>query len=261
MDPRVRSDSERHSLSRERCNSHASRRVPIETGGIPMEHRGSRSTMNSDVGECWVQESCQGGIVQYCNSQASNGRNTPSQVQQRNSSFQNQGAKEGQELYDSMKRAMEKKLRGIENRQSYHQEQNNSPFWKPVQCKKEQEAVMKPKEAHPIMNPQMLPTPISTKDELLRVYRESIRRGELASLCMKTKKGRETLTLSVMVKSQECQVPQNSSSREEAFDCYVPPETFPDYLPMCPKAKPDHSHDDAVQHTQSGVDYVKHHHH
>ena len=38
---------------------------------------------------------------------------------------------------------------------------------------------------------------MSTKNELLRVYRESIRRGELASLCLKTKRGRETLTLSV----------------------------------------------------------------
>merc|ERR1712192_60894 len=252
MDPRVRPDSERHSLSRERCNSHASRRVPLETtGGIPMDHiRGSRNTMNSDVvGECWVQESCQGGLVQYCNSQANTpGRNTPSQQvqQQRNSIFQNQGAKEGQELYDSLKRAMEKKLRGVENRQS----------WNPV-CKKEQEAVMmKPKEVHPIANLQMSSSPISTKDELLRVYRESIRRGELASLCMKTKKGRETLTLSVMLKSQES---QNSRSREEAFDCYVPPETFPDYLPMCPKTKPDH--DDAVQLAQNGVDFVKHRHH
>merc|ERR1712181_132961 len=248
MDPRVRPDSERHSLSRERCNSHASRRVPLETtGGIPMDHiRGSRNTMNSDVvGECWVQESCQGGLVQYCNSQANTpGRNTPSQVQQRNSTFQNQGAKEGQELYDSLKRAMEKKLRGVENRQS----------WNPV-CKKEQKAVVKTKEFYPISNPQMSFGPISTKDELLRVYRESTRRGELASLCMKTKKGRETLTLSVMLKSQESQVPQNSSS----FDCYVPPETFPDYLPMCPKTKPDH--DDAVQLAQNGVDFVKHHHH
>merc|ERR1712192_288850 len=244
MDPRVRPDSERHSLSRERCNSHASRRVPLETtGGIPMDHiRGSRNTMNSDVvGECWVQESCQGGLVQYCNSQANTpGRNTPSQ--QRNSTFQNQGAKEGQELYDSLKRAMEKKLRGIENRQSYHQEQSK--------------AVMKPKEVYPIANPQMSSGPISTKDELLRVYKESIRRGELASLCMKTKKGRETLTLSVMIKSHESQVAQNLSSRE-AFDCYVPPETFPDYLPMCPKTKPDH--DDAVQLAQNGVDFVKHH--
>ena len=230
MDQRIRPDS----LSCENCNSHASRRVPLER-----QETGDSRRRISDVGEC-----CH---VQYC-------CRANALVVQRN-----QEALERQDLYDSMKRAMEKKLRGIENRQSYHQEQSNSPFWKPV-CKKEQEAVMKPKEVHPITNPPMS-TPISTKDELLRVYRESIRRGELASLCMKTKKGRETLTLSVMVKSQECQVPQNSSSREEAFDCYVPPETFPDYLPMCPKAKPDHSHDDAVQHTQSGVDYVKHHHH
>jgi len=138
---------------------------------------------------------------------------------------------------------MEKKLRGIENRQSYHQDQSK--------------AVMKPnKEVYPIANLQMCTSPISTKDELLRVYRESIRRGELASLCMKTKKGRETLTLSVMLKSQES---QDLSSRQEAFDCYVPPETFPDYLPMCPKVKPDH--DDAVQLAQNGVDFVKHHHH
>ena len=190
--------------------------------------------MNSEVGEYWVQEGCQGGGTQYCSGRA----NTPSQVQR------NQGAKEGQELYDSMKRAMEKKLR--ENRQLYQ-----DPFWKPL-CKKEQETVTKPKEIYPITSPQLVGRPISTKNELLRVYRESIRRGELASLCMKTKKGRETLTLSVMVKSQESQVAQNQGCREEGFDCYVPPETFPNYLPMCSKAKPDHSHDEAVQLAQSG---------
>ena len=200
--------------------------------------------MNYDVGECWVQESCQGGVVQYCSR-----ANTPSQVQR------NQGGKEGQELYDSMKRSTEKKPRVMENRQSYQ-----DPFWKPL-CKKEQEAVTKPKEIYPRTSPQLVGRPISTKNELLRVYRESIRRGELASLCMKTKKGRETLTLSVMVKSQESQVAQNPGCREEGFDCYVPPETFPDYLPMCPKAKADHSHDEAVQLATSGADIVKHHHH
>ena len=243
MDQRARPD-ERHSLSRQRSYSHASRRG--EQQQESEEHRSSRSTTNSDNGECWVQESCQGGVVQYC-SQASSGNNrtnTPLQAQH------NQGAKEGQELYDSMKRAMEKKLR--ENRRSY-QEQNNPPFWKPL-CKKEQEAAI-----YPITCSQ-LASPISTKDELLRVYRESIRRGELASLCMKTKKGRETLTLSVMVKSQESLVPQNPGCREEGFDCYVPAETFPDYLPMCPKTKADHGHGEAVQ-LSSGVDMVKHHHH
>ena len=241
MDQRARPD-ERHSLSRQRSYSHASRRGEQQESE---EHRGSRSTTNSDNGECWVQESCQGGVVQYCSQAGGNNRtNTPLQAQH------SQGAKEGQELYDSMKRAMEKKLR--ENRRSYH-EQNNPPFWKPL-CKKEQEAAI-----YPITCPQ-LASPISTKDELLRVYRESIRRGELASLCMKTKKGRETLTLSVMVKSQESLVPQNPSCREEGFDCYVPAETFPDYLPMCPKTKADHGHGEAVQ-LSSGVDMVKHHHH
>ena len=57
----------------------------------------------------------------------------------------NQEALERQDLYDSMKRAMEKKLR--ENRQSYQ-----DPFWKPL-CKKEQEAVTKPKEIYPIKSP------------------------------------------------------------------------------------------------------------
>ena len=131
--------------------------------------------MNSEVGEYWVQEGCQGGGTQYCSGRA----NTPSQVQR------NQGAKEGQELYDSMKRAMEKKLR--ENRQLYQ-----DPFWKPL-CKKEQEIVTKPKEIYPITSPQLVGRPISTKNELLRVYRESIRRGELASLCIATQ---ETIRIS-----------------------------------------------------------------
>ena len=229
MDQRIRPDS----LSRERCNSHASRRVPLER-----QETGDSRRSISDAGECWVQESCQGGVVQYCNRAT-----TPSQ--------RNQGALEGQDLYDSMKRTMEKKLR--ENRQSYQ-----DPFWNPL-CKKEQEPVTKPKEIYPIKSPQLVGgRPISTKNELLRVYRESIRRGELTSLCMKTKRGRETLTLSVMVKSQEAQSP---GCREEGFDCYVPPETFPNYLPMCSKTKADHSYDEVVQVAQSGANIVKHHHH
>ena len=97
------------SLSCENCNSHASRRVPLER-----QETGDSRRSTLDVGEYWVQESCQGGVVQYC-SRAT----TPSQ--------RNQGALEGQDLYDSMKRTMEKKLR--ENRQSYL-----DPFWKPL-CK------------------------------------------------------------------------------------------------------------------------------
>merc|ERR1712130_1087519 len=231
MEQRIRSE-ERNSLSRERCNSQASRRVQLE-----LQETGDcrRSTISSDVGEHWVQESCQGGVVQYCSR-----ANTPSKVQ-----HHHQGGKEEQDLYNLMKRSMEKKLR--ENRQSYQ-----DPSWK-----KEQEAGTISKEVYPITSPQLMGRQISTKNELLRVYRESIRRGELASLCMKTKKGRETLTLSVMVKSQ---VAQNPGCREEGFGCYVPPETFPDYLPMCSKAKPDHSYDE-VQLAQSGADIVKHHHH
>merc|ERR1712130_872568 len=181
MEQRIRSE-ERNSLSRERCNSQASRRVQLE-----LQETGDcrRSTISSDVGEHWVQESCQGGVVQYCSR-----ANTPSKVQ-----HHHQGGKEEQDLYNSMKRSMEKKLR--ENRQSYQ-----DPSWK-----KEQEAGTISKEVYPITSPQLMGRQISTKNELLRVYRESIRRGELASLCMKTKKGRETLTLSVMVKSQVAQNP------------------------------------------------------
>ena len=116
MDQRIRPDS----LSREKCNSHASRRVPLER-----QETGDSRRRISDVGEC-----CH---VQYC-------CRANALVVQRN-----QEALERQDLYDSMKRAMEKKLR--ENRQSYL-----DPFWKPL-CKKEQEAVTKPKEIYPIKSP------------------------------------------------------------------------------------------------------------
>ena len=64
------------SLSRDRCNSHASQRL---TG----DHRGSRSNMKPEVGECWIQDSCQGDrVVQYCNnSHGSSRATTPSQIQ------------------------------------------------------------------------------------------------------------------------------------------------------------------------------------
>ena len=90
------------SLSCENCNSHASPRVPLE-----WQETGDSRRRISDVGEC-----CH---VQYC-------CRANTLVVQRN-----QEALERQDLYDSMKRAMEKKLR--ENRQSYL-----DPFWKPL-CK------------------------------------------------------------------------------------------------------------------------------
>ena len=239
------------SLSRDRCNSHASQRL---TGGVAADHRGSRSNMKPEVGECWIQDSCQGGVVQYCNnSHGSSRATTPSQIQR---SATLQGAKEGQELYDSMKRAMEKKLR--ENRHSCQDQTTSTNFWKPV-CRKDPETETKRNDVYELV--PRLPSPISTKDELLRVYRESIRRGELASMCMKTKKGRETLTLSVMMKSQESQAVQNQGYREEPLDCYVSPETFPDYLPMSSKVKTEYNHEETVQIAQGGVDFVKHHHH
>ena len=96
----------------------------------------------------------------------------------------------------------------------------------------------KPKEIYPITSPQLVGRPISTKNELLRVYRESIRRGELASLCMKTKKGRETLTLSVMVKSKI----QAVSPASEAQDGYIAPDTAPHYYNMGPSDPVQHPH-------------------
>lgn len=82
-------------------------------------------------------------------------------------------------------------------------------------------------------------TPATTKEELIRVYREAIKRGELASLCMKTKKGRETLTLSVMVKSKI----QAVSPPSETQDGYIAPDTTPLYYNMGPS-----QHSDTVQH-------------
>ena len=157
---------------------------------------------------------------------------------------------------DSMKRAMEKKLR--ENPHSYQDQATSNNFWRPV-CRKDLEIETKRNDVYELV--PRLPSPLSTKDELLRVYRESIRRGELASMCMKTKKGRETLTLSVMMKSQESQPVQNQGYREEPFDCYVSPETFPDYLPMSSKVNPEYNREETVQIAQGGVDFVKHHHH
>ena len=127
------------SLSRDRCNSHASQR---HTG----VDRGSRSNMKPEVGECWIQDSCQGGVVQYCNnSHGSSRATTPSQIQR---SATLQGAKGGQELYDSMKRAMEKKLR--ENRHSCQDQTTSTNFWKPV-CRKEPEAEIKRNDVYELV--------------------------------------------------------------------------------------------------------------
>merc|ERR1711962_1880321 len=125
------------SLSRDRCNSHASQRL---TG----DHRGSRTNMKPEVGECWIQDSCQGDrVVQYCNnSHGSSRATTPSQIQR---SATLQGAKEGQELYDSMKRAMEKKLR--ENRHSCQDQTTSTNYWKPV-CRKDPETETKRNDVH-----------------------------------------------------------------------------------------------------------------
>ena len=81
-------------------------------------------------------------------------------------------------------------------------------------------------------------TPVTTKEELIRVYREAIKRGELASLCMKTKKGRETLTLSVMVKSKI----QAVSPASEAQDGYIAPDTTAHYYNMGPSDPVQHHH-------------------
>ena len=245
-EPRAR-PNERNYVSRVRCNSRAS--VPMESGGAPVDHRGShRTSINTDVAECWVAPGVHENrrVVQYNANNGNRGGEITSSRVQRNSNVE--GALEGQELSDSMKRAMEKRLRSMENQQSYQAGSWNQS--QPI-CKREREATMKANEHRSSTSPI-----ISTKDELLRVYRESIRRGELASLCMKTKRGRETLTLSVMLKSQEGEAARNC--REEAFDCYVSPETFHDYLPMCPKARPDHGNGEFVQ---NGADIIKHHHH